>query len=355
MSNLASVTSVKSVTATRRIRALTRSGDIVVPVGREVGPAHIVARGLAPAAHMVLRASEALQTPPETLPELLLVEEGATLKRGTPMLRVPRSYGKPKVYRAPADCTVIGVRDGYLVLRRTDMIEEVRALLKGKVVSIIPDRGVIIETLGSQIRAAWDSGKSGFGRLLAPAGSSNHRLSLADYGAEAAGSVCVASIVDRYEPLASLEERGARGLIAGSMPAELCVRSRELSFPIMLTEGVGRRPMAEPIFGLLKQSEGREISLLAESCVHRPQAAEIIIPLPTSGQQAQVEASDDSLKMGSLVRVAGLGDQTNLGRVAKLYGQPRQTAQGGMAAGADVVLADGRALFVPYANLDLIG
>jgi hypothetical protein len=28
---------------------------------------------------------------------------------------------------------------------------------------------------------------------------------------------------------------------------------------------------------------------------------------------------------------------------------------GGLAAGADVVLADGGAVFVPYANLDLIG
>jgi hypothetical protein len=51
----------------------------------------------------------------------------------------------------------------------------------------------------------------------------------------------------------------------------------------------------------------------------------------------------------------GLEEQTMLGRVSKLYIQPRRTDYGGMAAGADVVLADGRAIFVPYANLDLIG
>ncbi|MGD8805702.1 MAG: hypothetical protein PVH65_07610 [Chloroflexota bacterium] len=355
MSQLTKVTRVRTLTVTRRIRTLTGWGQVLAPIGQEVAPAHVVARGPATAAFLVLQASDVLKTQPERVEKMLLVKEGAELERGEPLLRKSRAFGRPKLYRSPADGTLVRVRDGCLVLQRAGKIEEVRALVKGRVVSIIPDRGVVIEAVGSLIQAVWDSGKSAVGRLQAPASSADDSLNVKDVGPEAAGSICIAGYVDNAETLASLEERGARGLIAGSMPSGLCLRARRLSFPIFLTEGIGYRPMAEPIFELLQRSEGRELSLLAESRAHRPQAAEIIIPLPTSGSLPQLEPADDSLQTGSLVRVMGLEEQTMLGRVSKLYIQPRRTDYGGMAAGADVVLADGRAIFVPYANLDLIG
>jgi hypothetical protein len=302
-----------------------------------------------------LRASEALKAPPEKIEKMLLVKEGAELERGEPLLRQPRALGRPRVYRAPADGTLVRVRDGCLVLQRTGKVEEVRALLKGRVVSIIPDRGVVIEAVGSLIQAVWDSGKSAVGRLQAPSGSADDSLEAVDVGPEVAGAVCMAGYVESVETLNSLEERGARGLVAGSMPANLCWRARRLSFPVLLTEGIGYRPMVEPIFELLQRSAGRELSLLAESHIHRPQTAEIVIPVPTSRPLPQVGTADDSLQTGSLVRLLGQGDQTMLGRISKLHVQPRRTAFGGMAAGADVVLPDGRAIFVPYANLDLIG
>ncbi len=355
MSQLANVSRVRTLTVTRRVRALAGSGQVLTPIGREVGPAHIVVRGPSASAFMVLRAGEILGVPPQKLEKMLLVGEGAELERGEPLLRKPRTFGRAKVYRSPVEGVLVRISDGCLVLQRPGKVEEIRALLKGKVVSILPDRGVIIEAVGSLIQAAWDSGKSAVGRLLPPAGSADDALTVVDVGPEAAGAICIAGYVDSAETLQALEERGARGLVAGSMPAELCLQARRLSYPVLLTEGVGRRAMAEPIFELLQRSEGRELSLLAENHLHRPQQAEIIIPLPTSGPLPQMEGAEDGLQMGSLVRLIGMGDQTMLGRVSKLHVQPRRTAHGGMAAGADVVLADGRAVFAPYANLDLIG
>ncbi|MGD2078782.1 MAG: hypothetical protein PVH18_10385 [Chloroflexota bacterium] len=354
MSQLARVTKVKTLTATRRVRALARSGQIVVPVGQTVAPAQVVAHGPAASAYRIIPAGEILKAPPEKIKQYLLVKEGATLERGTPLLRKPRRFGRAKIYRSPLEGTLDYVRDGTLVLRRAGKVEEVRALLTGQVVSIIPDKGVIIESVGSLIQAVWDSGKSAVGRLMAPAGNAEDELTIEDLGPEASGAVCIAGYVTSAEALESLEERGARGLVAGSMPAELCLKARSLSYPVLLTEGVGRKTMAEPIFELLNRLEGREVSLLAESQIYRPQPAEIIIPLPTSGPLTQTEMKD-SLQPGSLVRLLGLGDQTTLGRVAKMHARPRRTAHGGMAPGADVVLADGRAMFIPYANLDIIG
>jgi hypothetical protein len=355
MSQLANVTRVKRLTVTRRTRTLAGSGQVMTPIGQDVGPVHIVARGPAASAFLVLRASDALKVPPAKIERLLLVKEGAELERGEPLLRRTTAFGRSKVYRSPADGTLVRVRGGCLVLQRSGKVEEVRALLKGRVVSIIPDRGVIIEAVGSLIQVAWDSGKSAVGRLLPPTGSADDSLMVDAVGAESAGAICIAGFVDSVDTLESLEERGARGLVAGSMPAALCLRARKLSYPVLLTEGIGYRPMAEPIFELLQRSEGRELSLLAASHVHRPQPAEIVIPLPTSGPLPQMDAGIESLQTGSLVRVMGMGDQTLLGRISKLRVQPRQTEHGGMAAGADVVLADGRAIFAPYANLDLIG
>ena len=355
MIHLTDVTRVRALTTIRRARVLPRAGQIAVPVGREVEPVHVVARGPASSAYLVLRASDVLNVTPEELDKHLLAKEGAELERGAPLLRKPAAMGRSKVYRCPADGTLVLVRDGCLVLQRADKVEEVRAMLSGRVVSVIPERGVVIEAVGSLVQAVWDSGKTATGRLQQAVGSADEGLTIEHIGPEALGAVYIAGLLERREVLDSLEERGARGLIAGSMPAALCARAKELAFPVFLTEGVGRRSMAEPIFELLQRSEGRDVSLMAASLLHRPQRAEIIIPLPTSGQVQPVESDDLSLDTGSLVRVIGLQGGTTLGRVARTHTQPRRTAIGSLAAGADIVLADGQALFVPYPNLNLIG
>jgi hypothetical protein len=77
--------------------------------------------------------------------------------------------------------------------------------------------------------------------------------------------------------------------------------------------------------------------------------------LTTAGSLPQVEPDDLAKEIGSFVRVIGIDSATPLGRVARVHTQPRQTAIGSAASGADVVLQDGKAIFVPFANLDLIG
>ncbi|UCG23592.1 MAG: hypothetical protein JSW55_15820 [Chloroflexota bacterium] len=355
MTHLTNMTRVRTLTTTRRMRVLPQAGQIVVPVGREVEPVHVVARGPAVSACAVWRASDVLGVAPEELEKHLLVEEGATLERGAPLMRRPATIGQAKVYRCPADGTLIRIRDGCLILRRSDRVEELRAMLSGRVVSIVPQRGVIIEAVGSVVQGVWDSGRSGVGKLVRSVHGADEKLKVEQVGPEAAGAVYVAGVFEDREALDRLEERSAHGLIAGSMPASLHARARESTIPIILTEGFGRRPMAEPIFELLQRSEGRDASLLAASHDYRTQRAEVIIPLPTSGSLPQVEPDAVVIEIGSLVRANGLDSGTTLGRVARVHGQPRRTAIGGLASGADVVLADGETVFVPYANLDHIG
>ena len=88
---------------------------------------------------------------------------------------------------------------------------------------------------------------------------------------------------------------------------------------------------------------------------HRDQAPPAEALRTASGPLPQVEPDVVSVDTGSLVRVIGLDSGTTLARVARAHSQSRRTAVGGAASGADVVLENGEALFVPYANLDLIG
>jgi hypothetical protein len=316
---------------------------------------HVVARGPAASAYVVLRASDVLGVTPDQLEQHLLVEEGETLVRGTPLLRKPATIGRAKVYRCPADGTLVRVRDGCLILQRSDRVDELRAMLSGRVVSVIPERGVVIEAVGSLVQGVWDSGYDGVGKLMRVVDSAEEGLTVEHIGHEAAGAVFVAGVIEQAEVFDSLEERSAHGLIAGSMPASLRARAKASAIPVILTEGFGRRPMAEPIFELLHRSVEREVSLLAASRLYRSQRAEIIIPLPTAGSLPQVEPDVLSIEIGSFVRVIGLDSETPLGRVARVHTQPRRTAIGSAASGADVVLQDGKAIFVPFANLDLIG
>ena len=97
-------------------------------------------------------------------------------------MRGPATIGRAKVYRCPADGTLVRVRDGCLVLQRSDREEELRAMLSGRVVSVIPERGVVIEAVGSLVQGVWDSGHSGVGKLVRAVNSAEEGLTAKHIG-----------------------------------------------------------------------------------------------------------------------------------------------------------------------------
>jgi hypothetical protein len=109
--------------------------------------------------------------------------------------------------------------------------------------------------------------------------------------------------------------------------------------------------MADPIFRLLQQSEGREASLFSRSRDRRP---EIIIPLPAPEGSAGPPQSPPALAVGQRVRLLRAPHFGEVGKIVAVDTRARPSSIGLRMPGADVELAEGEIMFVPYPNLDIM-
>jgi len=113
--------------------------------------------------------------------------------------------------------------------------------------------------------------------------------------------------------------------------------------------------MAPPLFELLLEHHGHE-AILSGGDSDVASGPELIVPLP--GEPAPATHAlvlAHPLTVGALVRLTRAPYLGTVGRVILLPDTPQETAIGSRALGAHVRLGDGRQVFVPYANLELLG
>ncbi len=355
MNYLPSITKVKALTTVRRERILPQPGEVVVRPAQEVSPVQVVARASRETGFQILRGSKMLGVPPEDLPNYLLIEEGTAVHRGMPIMVGKKNlFGRAKRYASPIDGILHQVRNGYLILQHTPELIELRAMMHSRVANLVSNRGVILETNGSLIQAMWDSGREAYGKLKVVAQSPDEILKSDKIDSDFHGTIVVVGRIEDRELLQQVEDKGARGIIAGSMPSDLCRAARSLSYPVFLTDGIGYQSMADPIFQLLRQSEDRELSLFMRIPGRRGSRPEIVIPLPTATVPEQPAAPGATVEIGQRVRVLRYRAGSPMGTVAALHSHPRLTEVGTRMPGADVELQNGEVVFVPYTNLDLI-
>jgi hypothetical protein len=348
-------TKVRTLTIISRARLLPRSGEVTVRSGENVKPTQIIARALAPAGLMVLDAGVRFGMTPADIDKNLLVGVGDTIERGTPIFRKSSRLDRSKVISSPVDGVLAMVYGGNLVIQQTNKMIGVRAMIQGKVTSVIPGRGAVIETAGSLIQAAWDSGKEGFGKISICTNTASEELDIHAIDAETQRSIIVAGKVHKRETLLELEEKGARGLIVGSLSGDLRNKAEEIAYPIFVTDGIGKHTMANPIFDLLQENTGHNASLLSSNLGgDNLLRAEIIIAQPDASPQRDKELAWKSIEDGDTIRILNGDGNNQLGTVVDSHSQPGQVASGSWAIGADVEISGGEVIFVPYSNMDMI-
>lgn len=355
MQHYPTTTIVKALTKIRRERVLPQAGEIAVRVGQEVSPVQVVARASRETGFKIINAARELNLPPADLPKYLQVEVGAAVQRGTPLVRSKGGLlsRRGKKLSSPIDGVLHQVYNGLLIIEQTPELLELRAMMQGRVANMLFNRGVALETNGSLIQAWWDNGREGYGKIRVLASSPDGTVHSSQIGADARGAIVVIGRVNDLAVLQKAEDNGARGIIASSMPTQLCMAATALSFPVVLTEGVGMYPMAEPIFKLLHDSEGREASLFSRTTDGQGSRPEIVIPVPASIEAEKI-AAEHPISIGQQVRILSAPYHSQVGKVVAVHSHPRPTAIGSRAAGADVELPDIGVVFIPFSNLDII-
>ena len=240
-------------------RRLPEAGEVLAARGDWVRSDQVVARCQKPGGVRVVDAAVALGVAPDRLPACLRVAVGQTVEAGA-ILAASGFMGRRTV-RAPVGGRVAEVAAGRIFLEEPRRSLELRAHLPGQVLRVLPGRGVVIRATVSRVVGIWGSGGECCGPLEMRTEAATDTLNWIGIDLACRGKIIVGGrCLDKRVLLRAARFR-ALGLVVGGLAEHLRPRVRELDLTVVVTDGLGAVPMAEPVFELLAGHEGREALL----------------------------------------------------------------------------------------------
>jgi hypothetical protein len=348
-------TTIAPLITIRRERLLPVRGQVLVRPGEVVGPADVVARCQVPGEIRVVDVGRALKIRRERVDRYLRKAVDDPVQAGE-VLAAPRGLlGRLRSCRAPVDGQVLAARNGLILIEGMPVDFELRAHMKGQITNIMPDRGVVISTVGTLIQGVWGSGGEAEGVLKMLVDSPQKPLRARSIDVSCHGTLVVGGRILDEQTFEQAIEAKVRGIIAGSANADLRPALEALPFPVMLSEGFGTLPMSQHVFSLLNSNMGREAILNADTQtrwdVKRP---EVIIPLRSEEEKTPEEHGPMPLEVGMHVRVARAPHRGAFGTVTRLPALPQTVESGARLPVAEVDLEDEGPVLIPLANLEFI-
>jgi hypothetical protein len=348
-----SETQVTPLTTVSRERMLPVPGDVLVQIGDRVEPTQVVARANLPGDFRIVPVARPLGVPASQVERYMRVSLGDEVQRGQLIAKRGRLFAY--TVKSPIDGMVTASGGGRVLIEANPTLFDLRAYIYGTVSNVLQHYGVIIETPGAVIQGVWGTGGESLGVLKCTAESPDEPLQAQAIDPTCHGSILVAGAGLDDAALERAQELQVRGIVVGGLPPELISHVERLSFPIVVTEGMGTVPMSTPIFRLLTTNDGREASINGQVQprwgVVRP---EIVIPLPAEMVPPTQTEPGAPLEVGTRVRAVRAPYVGAVGTVVALPPHARRIQTGARVHGAEVDLGQGAPVFVPLANLEIL-
>jgi hypothetical protein len=270
---------------------------------------------------------------------------------------------------AAADGTIESISGitGQVVLRGDPESVEVKAYVNGKVIEIMEDEGVIVETVGTYIQGIFGVGGETTGELVMACSSPGEVLEPKLIRDDHRGKIVVGGSVVTHQALKKAISLGVLGVIVGGFDDQdlreflgydlgVAITGHEkLGITLIVTEGFGQIDMAPRTFQLLKSHEGELASINGATQIRagviRP---EVIIPHEGAKPIEDEERELGVLQPGSPIRVIRAPHFGTLGKVSSLPAEPVALESGSKARVAEIELETGETTLIPRANLERI-
>lgn len=350
-------------TTIRRERVLPPNafGHVMVRVGEGVNPNKVVAEGELQQDFRIIDLAGAFDIKPsnvEALEEILAVSVGSEVQRGQPLAKAKRRRDRKKVPYAPDSGSVSLIENGRVILQINPKPIEILARMPGKVTEQIGDRGVRIETTGALIQCAWGNGRFAFASYaFEPRDGGITSLINNEGGLDnIRGRVFIIPRILTAQDIEAGVRLRVGGLVAPTMPYYLQDAALMVKFPIMLTDGFGKRRPTEKIFHILRSHERKGQAAFDAYMPSRWQGdrPEIIIPTPV-GQYIAAPNIDAKLRVGAMVRLKRAPNEGVFAQITDLPDSPQLIDNGLRTLVARVKLENGNQLTIPLQNLELLG
>ncbi len=391
----------------RRRRVLPIVGDVLVAAGQAVAARDVVARTMMPGDATPVNLAKRLGVSAGDLVRSLLKKEGERVEVGEPLARTKGFFG---YFQTDVPSPVAGVIEsvskvtGMVIFRGEPLAVQVLSYLSGRVVEVIPNEGVVVETEAALIQGIFGVGGEAYGTLRLVAKTPDEDLTEDHITPGLRGCIVIGGRRVTGAAVHKAISVGAAAVVAGGIDDHdlreilgydlgVAVTGNEkLGTTIIITEGFGDIAMARRTFELLKSHDGREASVNGTTQIRagvmRP---EILIPLSDTASAEQPssfnrvgnaprvdEQTDDerhstrgalptrlnegaaserevgSLEVGAPVRIIREPNFGSLGTVTGMPHEPRLLESESFARVVEVKLANGSPVIVPRANVELI-
>lgn len=358
MAYLPPTTHITLLATVQRDRLLPMPGEVTVTERQRVESTDIVARAYVAESHSLINVAEELGVPDDKIDQYMRKDNGQTVKKGEllAMRQTAFRIGTKRLL-SPVDGELIVAGEGKALLGSFSKPVELHAGLPGTILRVNEGRGVTIESAGALVSGVWGNGKEDFAVMRVVGSSPTAPLLTEQVDMSLRGMIVAAGVLQDTAAFKQMAEVRIRGLVLGSMKADLIPAVQKLDFPVIVVEGFGVQGFSPAVYGLLVTNTGREMWINARSwdrfMGYRPEA---FIPLPSPGQSPATLVEGEPLAPGKRVRITRGAEVGRSGTVIALSDHALLLPSGSRARVATVEFeqVDEALLKVPFANLEIL-
>ena len=357
--------------AVRKTRQLPMKGEVHLSVGDDVQPHDVVASTHIPGNVHMINAAIQLNVEPENVPECMIVKIDEPVKKGQMIAESKGIFGffKSKV-TSIIDGTLGNVSGvtGQIILNEPPVPIEVDAYTSGKVVEVIPEEGLVVETDAAIIQGILGISGENRGEICIISENSDEELTADLINESHKDKIIVGgSFISLTAFKKAIEMKVSAVVVGGFNYTDITkllgynlgvaiTGSEEIHTTLVITEGFGKIAMANRTFNLLKEHDGDFAAINGSTQIRvgviRP---EVVIPLPnSSGDAIEFDETGVSTDVGSLVRVIRAPYFGQVGTVSGLPAPLVKMESETLVRVAEIEFSDGVVKTIPRANLEMI-
>ena len=361
---------VTALTTLRRTRRLPLKGEVLVAAGDQVRRDQIVARTDLPGDIVTLNIINRLGVSAEEIAQYMLKAEGDEVRLGEVIAetRPLIKWFKTQI-TSEIDGTIENVSSvtGQVMLRKPPAPVEVPAYIDGVVVDVMPEEGVVVETVGAFIQGIFGVGGEQGGTRQMITDSPQQGITPEIIPDQCSGKILVGGGRMTHRAIEAARQAGAVGLIAGGIAdgdlrqllgydlGVAITGTEDIGLSVIVTEGFGEISMARKTFATLSECDGKEASISGATQIRAGvQRPEIIVPSTEPAATAAAEGHISGMDEGDPLRVIRAPYFGRIGRVVELISELRQVESGATVRVLEVEFEDGERAVVPRANVELI-
>ncbi len=358
-------------TKVKKNRRLPIKGEVTKNVGDILEPNDIVATTDLPGNVQMVKVANILNIGPADVLDVMLVAENDTVKKGEMIAQTEGIFGYFKSdVKSPIDGTIESVSGvtGQIVMRDAPIPVEVDAYMTGIVKEILPEEGVIVESDAAFIQGIFGIGGESRGNMEILVNDREQELTSDLFNASHKSKIVVGGSFISLKTYKKALSLGVAGVVVGGFNyydledilgyilGVAITGSEDLVTSLVVTEGYGNIRMGSRTYDLLKEHEGKFVSINGATQIRagviRP---EIVIPLSKEEipETSVYESEEKGIGEGSLVRVIRAPYFGRMGLVKSLPPELQKMESETMVRVAEVEI-DNEVLIIPRSNLEMV-